>query len=251
VALIHRKLFGKPWCKNVISWGLYPQIDGRSPDSIMNFAIFPSKAKPTSTEVCESSDIGNLMFVAGFIENVYSFDREFFNLTPSDVTHMNPMQRLLLECSWEALENANIRPSKLRGKQVGVFIAAGNGDGWLEFVNNSSKDYSKLYEHIRAHSGVGSEISALSGRISYFHDWRGPVATISTASSSSLAALNFACQSLLSGECEYALVGGCVAHFTPQIFVMIDKARMASPTGRCASYSPHGKRTTVNWRFTS
>lgn len=46
-------------------------------------------------------------------------------------------------------------------------------------------------------------------RIGYFLDTKGPLLAIGTACSSSLVAVHYACQSILNGESELALAGGC------------------------------------------
>ena len=41
---------------------------------------------------------------------------------------MDPQQRLVLETSWEALEQAGIDPGSLRGTATGVFTGIMGGD---------------------------------------------------------------------------------------------------------------------------
>jgi len=58
-----------------------------------------------------------------FLDDVDKFDRRLFELAPSAVMFADPRQRILLEATWEAFENAGLKASDLRGQRVGVFIA--------------------------------------------------------------------------------------------------------------------------------
>ncbi|MER6401929.1 type I polyketide synthase, partial [Kitasatospora sp. NPDC001603] len=51
----------------------------------------------------------------GFLYDAGEFDAEFFGISPREAVAMDPQQRLLLEASWEALEDAGIDPTGLRG----------------------------------------------------------------------------------------------------------------------------------------
>ncbi|MFZ1154512.1 MAG: beta-ketoacyl synthase N-terminal-like domain-containing protein, partial [Solirubrobacteraceae bacterium] len=51
----------------------------------------------------------------GFVEHACDFDAGFFGISPREAVTLDPQQRLLLEVSWEALEDAGIDPTSLRG----------------------------------------------------------------------------------------------------------------------------------------
>jgi acyl transferase domain-containing protein len=44
-------------------------------------------------------------------EDIAAFDASFFSLTPTEVACMDPLQRWLLETSYEALENGKLSES--------------------------------------------------------------------------------------------------------------------------------------------
>lgn len=55
-------------------------------------------------------------------EDLGLFDAPFFSLTAQEATSMDPQQRMLLECTFEALDSAGIPKHEIVGKKVGVFI---------------------------------------------------------------------------------------------------------------------------------
>src|SRR5262245_38331254 len=58
----------------------------------------------------------------GFLDGIDLFDNHFFGISDSEAARIDPQQRLILELAWEALEDAGLPPSKLRGAKIGVFI---------------------------------------------------------------------------------------------------------------------------------
>ncbi len=142
---------------------------------------------------------------------------------------MDPQQRLLLQLTWEALEDAGIRPSTLAGAEVGVFVGASHTDyGHTLFSDHAVAD---------SQFATGTALSVLSNRISYAFDFRGPSLTIDTACSSSLVALHHAAQALESGRIETAIVAGINLIISPASFIAFSQASMLSPTGLCHTFS--------------
>ncbi len=131
----------------------------------------------------------------GVVDDVESFDAEFFRMSPREVLRMDVRQRLALEASWEALERAGIPSTTLEGSRVGVFVGASG----LSPLADAEADN---------HDITGSLPAVVAGRISYFLGLRGPCMSIDTACSSSLVAVHLACKALRSRECAVALAGG-------------------------------------------
>ena len=60
--------------------------------------------------------------VAGFLDDVASFDYGFFRVTPVEAEYMHVKERLFMECVWHLLEDAGYTPAALTGEKVGVFV---------------------------------------------------------------------------------------------------------------------------------
>jgi acyl transferase domain-containing protein/SAM-dependent methyltransferase len=164
----------------------------------------------------------------GFIREVDQFDAEFFGISPREAVSMDPQHRILLETSWEALENASISPRHLAGSQTGVFIGYGNSDYWRLIYRDE--------ERIDAYSALGNAFSVAAGRLSYFLGLHGPSLVVDTACSASLVAVHLACQSLRSGECTLALAAGINLILSPEANINFSKSRMLASDGRCKTF---------------
>ncbi|MGM8849338.1 SDR family NAD(P)-dependent oxidoreductase [Salinicola halophyticus] len=171
-------------------------------------------------------------FAAGSLGDISGFDAGFFGISPREAAQMDPQQRILLEMTWEAMEDAGIPPQALRGSQCGVFL----GIASLDYSYRMADDMSA----IDTSTATGNTSSIASNRISYLFDLHGPSMSMDTACSSSLVAFHQACQSIRSGETTMALAGGISLHLHPFGFIIFAKASMLSPTGRCQVFDEAG-----------
>ncbi|MEA2840326.1 MAG: phthiocerol/phenolphthiocerol synthesis type-I polyketide synthase [Methylobacteriaceae bacterium] len=168
-------------------------------------------------------------WAAGIIDDIFGFDPAVFGISPREAEAMDPQQRLLLELTWEALEDAGVRPSQIAGSETGVYVGAGSLDyGNLRIGDISGGD---------AYFATGNTLSIISNRISYIFDLRGPSFTVDTACSSSLVALNEAVAAIESGRVDTAIVAGVNVLASPYGFISFSQASMLSRTGRCQAFS--------------
>jgi acyl transferase domain-containing protein len=164
-----------------------------------------------------------------FLENVDRFDAQFFGISPREAVSMDPQQRMLLEVSWEALEQAGQSPARLKGSQAGVFIGITNND-YVRLLELAGA------ERIDAYHLTGTPLNFASGRLSYVFGLHGPSMAIDTACSSSLVAVHLACQSLRAGDCNLALAGGVNLVLSASGYVIACRARMMARDGRCKTF---------------
>lgn len=164
----------------------------------------------------------------GFIDQVDHFDAEFFGISPREAASMDPQQRLMLQVSWEALEDAGHAGPELAGSRTGVYLGVSNNDyGRALFAHP---------ELIDAYFSTGNAYSVVAGRLSYFLGLQGPAVVVDTACSSSLVALHQACQALRAGECDRALTGAVNLILTPEMNINFSRARMMAADGRCKTF---------------
>lgn len=164
----------------------------------------------------------------GFLRDVDRFDAAFFGIAPREAVSMDPQHRLLLETTWEALEDAAVAPDRLHGSRTGVFVGMCGSD----YAERAHQDP----ERIDAWSMTGSAYSIAAGRISYLLGLKGPSMAVDTACSSSLLAVHLACQSLRTGECDLALAAGVNLVLAPEGTVYFSRVRAMSPQGRCKTF---------------
>ncbi|MHB6909724.1 SDR family NAD(P)-dependent oxidoreductase [Streptomyces sp. DB-54] len=152
------------------------------------------------------------------------FDAEFFGIRPHEADLMSHHQRLLLQESWHALEDAALDPKRLAGSRTGLFIGA-EPTG---------------YPH---ESFTGASDALVASRLSYFLDLRGAALVVNTACSSALAAVHLACQSLQSGESSLALVGGVNAGLDARGLDLLVESGAMSPSGQCRTFDAEANGT--------
>src|SRR6267154_2272957 len=165
---------------------------------------------------------------AGLLTGIDLFEPAFFGISPREAAQMDPQQRVLLELTWHAFEDAGIPTSKVSGSNTGVYIGASTTDySDLRLADPASSD---------SYFMTGNTLSVIANRISYIFDLRGPSLTIDTACSSSLVALHHACEALRAGQIGAAFVGGVNLLLTPYPFIGFSQASMLSQRGRCYAF---------------
>ncbi len=167
-------------------------------------------------------------FKGGYVKDLARFDADFFGITEREAKRMDPQQRMLLEISWRALEDAAILPSQLRKTRTGVFVGV-MGNEWAQLM------YAKP-EQVDVYAGIGNGYSIIANRLSYFYDLNGPSMAIDTACSSALTAINTACIQLQMGEIDLAIVGGVNVVISSALNHFYREAGLADKDGYCKPF---------------
>ncbi|MFV2199113.1 beta-ketoacyl synthase N-terminal-like domain-containing protein, partial [Nocardiopsis sp. LOL_012] len=166
-----------------------------------------------------------------FLQGAYCFDHDRFGLPAEQAVRLDPQHRLMLEVGALALEESGLLAVD-RVRRTGVF------------VGSRMNSYGFEYGTAQIPASGAERAAALWGRSQNFaaswlsdrFDLRGPSMVVDTACSSSLTALWLACQSLASGGCRTALVGGVDLLVDPLTLTMLAGAEALSPQGRCRTF---------------
>lgn len=163
-----------------------------------------------------------------FLDDVDKFDARFFGISPREATLMDPQQRLFLQATYKAIEEAGYKPSDLTRSKTGLFVGV------------SSRDYYDLVKDagvpVEAYTTTGMLHAILANRISYLLNLTGPSFPVDTACSSSLVAMRTAIEALWAGSCEVAITGGLNLILSPATYISFARAGMLSPDGCCKTF---------------
>lgn len=157
------------------------------------------------------------------------FDNRFFNVSPREATQMDPVQRLCLTTTHEALEMAGYAPGasqSMNPDRVATFVGV-TGYDWLETLHQQGNDIYYV---------TGAAKAFVSGKINYHYKFgRGPY-TVDSVCASSTTALTLACKSLLTRDCDMAVAGGGSVFSAPFDFSGIGRSGMISLDGGCRTF---------------
>eukprot|EP00440_Ansanella_granifera_P025272 gb/GFBE01027447.1/.p1 GENE.gb/GFBE01027447.1/~~gb/GFBE01027447.1/.p1 ORF type:complete len:928 (+),score=221.30 gb/GFBE01027447.1/:1-2784(+) len=168
---------------------------------------------------------------AQFIEGIELFDNKFFGISNMEAKGMDPMQRHILETSYEALYNAGYTKKTLMGAYIAVFSGSTN------------PEWNYIDKEAGACSGTGSSQAITSNRTSFLLGIMGPSTSIDTEQSSAGMALMMGATAVSpnnerrtssGGDSEAAIVGGVFFHMTPYMWPRFNA--YMNPAGRCFSF---------------
>lgn len=167
-------------------------------------------------------------FVAGYLEDIDKFDYKLFGISKAEAEMMCPVQRQLLEVTYEIFESS--------GESIDFY----NNSNTAIYVGANTSDY---YEHADKFSPLlvsGNADEYIPAKIARFFNLTGNAQMINTACSSSLVAIHNACSELTLGFADYALVLGANIYTFPYSKIPYDeqdKTNLNSPDGKSKPFS--------------
>ena len=167
-----------------------------------------------------------------FVDDIDQFDESFFRISPVEAQLLDPQQRMTLETSWQALEDAGIDPDSLKGSRTGVYTGISN-DEYRMLVLESTRPAdaaSCLY------ALSGTNLNGTCGRVAFVLGLMGPVKAVDAACASSLVSIHDAVSDLQHGKADLALAGGVQALLNPRIYELRADSMMLSPDGQCKTF---------------
>lgn len=184
--------------------------------------FYDSSASEAGKSYCDSG---------GFISDIDQFDPMFFKISPREAEIMDPQERLFLETSWLTIEDAGYTKQQLSAHTVGVYV----GVMWGHYQLFGA-DHTLQGKEVTP----GSSYASIANRVSYSMNFNGPSMAVDTMCSSSLTAIHLACQSLKSGESDYAIAGGVNLTPHPNKYALLSQGRFIATDGRCRSFGEGG-----------
>ena len=206
--------------------GKFPGADNLD-QLLSNFKDGVDSVGPLSKKRIKSSTLppDRKYMIAGYLENIDHFDHKFFNIPYSEACNMDPHQRLLLETVYHSFENAAYSADYFSGSNTGVFVA------------DAELDYYKHADVMVPTIVTGNTKAFTATRINRQFGLKGTSIMIDTTCSSSLMALNLACNELRLGSIDMAVVCAAHIHLFPYQMSVDGIVDLNAPDGKSKAFS--------------
>ena len=166
-----------------------------------------------------------------FIEDIDQFDPHFFDMNPKEAEITDPQHRVLLECSWDALQNAGYTPQEFDGS-----IAVYAGVGLNTYLISNLMPNPQVLQSLGMHQLLlGNDKCYSSTRVSYKLDLKGACMSIDTACSTSMVAIITGYKALLGYECDMVLAGAAKVNAADNGY-QFEPGGINDPTGQCRAF---------------
>ncbi|XP_034238382.1 fatty acid synthase-like [Thrips palmi] len=163
----------------------------------------------------------------GKIANTHRFDNNLFKVHRPLARLMDPMARLMLERSMEAVLDAGLAPKDIENTYTSVFMTT---------TVSESESRTTSILHAKKDSGyaimAGSK-TMMSNRISYCLNLNGPSVTLDGDWTVAMVALQRAAHSIETGESDFALVGAANTCLFPELNKIYENLGVLSTDGLC------------------
>ena len=173
---------------------------------------------------------------AAFLKNIDGFDYEFFRISPKEAEIMDPHQRLLLQTSYQAIEDSGYDVDKLNGMNVGIYTGFPTEYSCKVYQNMIMETNPELAQD----SFSGNLVSMLPARLSYYLNLHGPAMLVDTSCSSSLSAVHLACQAIYTNDCEMAIANGVNIFTVPLANDVVNSIGIVASDGKARPFDEAG-----------
>ncbi len=170
-----------------------------------------------------------------YLEELEQFDAAFFRISPVEAQLLDPQQRLILETSWRALEDAGIDPEGLKDSRTGVYAGISNND-YRGLILAASENAAPAEPAASLYAVTGTSLNTAIGRVAFALGLGGPAMAVDTACSSSLVATHQAVSGLQRGDADLALAGGVNIILSGRLLEFRANAGMLAPDGQCKTF---------------
>ena len=176
------------------------------------------------------------------LRNVEYFAASHFRIAPRRAEVMDPQHRLLLEVTWEALQDAGLSPDSYDRERSAAYVGSSLAEyrslstsrlrerqmiaGQFGTPHDTSPRTQRLAS-IRSYTLPGNMMSMNASLLAQTFDWGGPSMSLDGACASSLLSVHEACQYLrrqkFEGPAPIALAAGVYLNFVPDNLVAFSR----------------------------